>query len=419
MKKIIAALLTIAAALTSCRHGEPEYVDLNKGGSSLQSACGFTVLSESDYDMQADMSWAEAPFFEGATVEETKTTAGDMVMVASGILSSVAGSRVHQIVGTYKTKDINGHDITVSGKIIYPKKGEIKNIMLVSHYTIGANYEAPSESYSFEGVYALKGYAVIIPDYIGFGVSASTIHPYLQADVTAKCVIDMALAGIPFLKARGIVPQSDEIILLGYSQGGATTLHVQRLLETDPAYMGKFKIKKNYCGAGPYNVAKTYDFSVKIDVTGIPSAIPMIIQGMSIGMDKPLDMSYFFREPLLSHYNEWLNSKKYTVSQMSELIGSDRLSLILTPNGIDRSKPETARFYQELLENSIPGEYYPKAPLFMFHSEDDKTVPFVNSQLMQKQFRDHVDDIEYDFGHYGNHQSGALKFILKVLKKLD
>jgi len=140
---------------------------------------------------------------------------------------------------------------------------------------------------------------------------------------------------------------------------------------------------------------------------------------MSIGMTKSLEMNWFFREPLLSHYDEWLNSKKYTVAQISSLIGSKKLSTILTTNARDKSKSETKRFYNELLDNSIPTTYVPQAPLFMFHSEDDQTVPFINSQLLQRQFRYADTDIEYDFGHYGNHQQGALKFILKVLKKLD
>ena len=135
-------------------------------------------------------------------------------------------------------------------------------------------------------------------------------------------------------------------------------------------------------------------------------------------MDKPLDMEFFFKDPLLSHYNEWLNSKQYTVNQMSTLIGVNRLSKILTENGIDRTKNETARFYRELIQNSIPRTYFPQAPLYMFHSEDDQTVPFVNSQVMQRQFREKAPQVEYDFGHYGNHMKGAIKFLQKVGKEL-
>lgn len=415
MKRFFIAACAILC-LASCRHDNPEYINFETDGPSP-----FYVLKEFDTDVLEAAPWEKIDFGEKDSVAddaETKATSASFNDIFRGLVSTAMCRTIHEVVGTYRSTDIDGNPITVSGKVMYPKNGEIKNMMIVSHYTIGSNAECPSETFSFEGIYAAKGYLVVIADYIGFGITKDKIHPYLQAETCARNVIDMALAVRPWLKKRGIKINSDKVVLLGYSQGGATTLHVQRLMETDPDYMGKFDIKINYAGAGPYDVARTYDYSVKVDVTGIPCAIPMIIQGMSIGMEKPLDMEYFFQEPLKSHYKEWLNSKEYTVPQMSALIGADRLSKILTPDGTDRSKKETARFYKELQENSIPGDYYPEAPLFMFHSEDDGTVPFVNSQLMQRQFR-WYSDVEYDFGHYGNHQSGAVKFILTVLKKID
>lgn len=417
----IAALLLISG----CCHDIPEFVDLDRLNDT-KSACGFTVLRENDFDATA-VDWNTYDFWEEGG--DTKATYTNLINFATGFLSSIATSRVHQVVGTYTSTDVDGNPITVSGKIFYPKDGKVRNVIIASHYTIGSNAECPSESYSFEGIYAAFGYAVIVSDYIGFGVTADMIHPYLQANTCAGNVLDMALAAVPFLKVRGLKIADDSVILLGYSQGGACTLHVQRLLETPGKYEGAFKIKKNYCGGGPYDIAMTYDVSIKKDKTGIPCAIPMIVQGMSIGMAKPLDMDYFFKDPLKSNYSDWLNSKRYTVQQISTLIGTDRLSEMLTAYGCDKSKPETARFYMELKSNSISEKYFPEAPLYLFHSEDDQTVPFVNSQIIQRQIKGRVaingitlekylPDVEYDFGHYGNHQQGATQFFLKVLQKL-
>lgn len=375
----IAALLLISG----CCHDIPEFVDLDRMNDT-KSACGFTVLRENDFDATA-VDWNTYDFWEEGG--DTKATYTNLINFATGFLSSIATSRVHQVVGTYTSTDVDGNPITVSGKIFYPKDGKVRNVIIASHYTIGSNAECPSESYSFEGIYAAFGYAVIVSDYIGFGVTADKIHPYLQANTCAGNVLDMALVAVPFLKVRGLKIADDSVILLGYSQGGACTLHVQRLLETPGKYEGAFKIKKNYCGGGPYDIAMTYDVSIKKDKTGIPCAIPMIVQGMSIGMAKPLDMDYFFKDPLKSNYSDWLNSKRYTVQQISTLIGTDRLSEMLTADGCDKSKPETARFYMELKSNSISEKYFPEAPLFLFHSEDDQTVPFVNSQIIQRQIR--------------------------------
>ena len=411
--------LLLLVALVSCRRIEPEYVDFAK---YKGQANAFVPMREQVSDIRNEQPWENVePDLQWRTDsvrQPMRTSPLTVTDVARGFLGSMLTYKVRQVAGTYRSIDINGDSLTVSGKFFYPADGIIKNLMIVSHYTIGANFEAPSETFSFEGMYAGMGYGVVMPDYIGYGVTVDSIHPYLQAETTAHNVIDMALAMRPFIAERELKVLSDSVILMGYSQGGATTLHVQRVLESYPKYVSEFKIKKVYAGAGPYDIGRTYDYSVKLDKTGIPCAVPLIIQGMSLGMDKPLEMSFFFKEPLLSNYPEWINSKKYTVNQMSTLIGVNRLSEILTPAGTDRTNRETARFYVELTSNSIPENFVPKAPLYMFHSEDDETVPFINSQLMQRQFRDKKADVVYNFGHYGTHMRGAVTFMKAVADDL-
>lgn len=422
-------MLLAVAALVSCRPNEPEYVDFTR---YKGQANAFVPMREEVSDVRDAQPWNNIDTSQSQLSEDTlqaelngesgrqpmRTSPLTVTDVARGFLESMLTYKVHQVAGTYRSIDVNGDSIVVSGKFFYPNNGIIKNLMIVSHYTIGANYEAPSETFSFEGMYAGMGYGVVMADYIGYGITVDSVHPYLQAETTAHNVIDMALAVRPFIAERGLKVMSDSVILMGYSQGGATTLHVQRVMESFPLYIEQFKIKKVYAGAGPYDIARTYDYSIKLDKTGIPCAVPLIIQGMSIGMDKPLDMAFFFKEPLLSNYDEWINSKKYTVNQMSSLIGVSRLSEILTPNGTDRTNRETARFYNELTRNSIPENFVPKAPLYMFHSEDDETVPFINSQLMQRQFRNQKADVVYNFGHYGTHMRGAITFMQAVATDL-
>lgn len=413
----------------SCVRYNREYVDFATGvdySEYLNAPNRFVPFREELSDMRDEAPW-EAIELEAEQSEASaskvapmqRTSPMTMTDVARGLLEGMLTYRVHQVAGTYRSIDVNGDSLTVSGKFFYPESGVMKNLMIVSHYTIGANHEAPSETFSFEGMFAGMGYGVIMADYIGYGVTVDSIHPYLQAETTAHNVIDMALAVRAFIAERRLKVASDEVILMGYSQGGATTLHVQRVMETDRLFSRRFKIKKVYAGAGPYDIARTYDYSVRMDETGIPCAIPLIIQGMSIGMERPLDMAYFFQEPLLSNYDEWINSKRYTVNQMSTLIGRNRLSDILTTDATNRENRETARFYAELISNSIPETFSPQAPLYMFHSEDDETVPYINSQLMRRQFRDNLaPNVTYNFGHYGTHMRGAITFMRAVAKDL-
>ncbi len=414
--------LVIVATMTACG---PQGIEYNVEFSDDNMGKMLVPYREGDINVEGINPFAglEELAADEEQVGPNKATSVPLTTMFLRLFETALWRNIHQVSGTYWSQDIDGNPIKVSGKLMYPKDGKIKNLIIVSHYTIGANEESPSESFNPEGLFATMGYAVAIADYIGFGETVDHIHPYLQARTTAMNVIDMGLASRALLHKRGLKCESDSIILCGYSQGGATTMYVQYMLENELNLV--LPIKKNYAGSGPYDIARTYDYSVKKDITGIPTAIPLIIQGMSIGMSKPLDMSYFFKEKLLNNYDEWLNSKKYTIKQINTLIGCNSLKELLTANAIDKTKPETMRFYQELQQNSLPKSFAPVAPVYMFHSEDDDTVPFINSQILQKQFRDLyeqlgiVTDVTYDFGFYGPHTKGAIKFIFKVASQLD
>ena len=58
-----------------------------------------------------------------------------------------------ELVGVYESTDENGNPITLSGKVILPANGKIKRCILVSHYTITSNIEAPSNCFSLEGIW--------------------------------------------------------------------------------------------------------------------------------------------------------------------------------------------------------------------------------------------------------------------------
>ena len=155
--------------------------------------------------------------------EDAKVASVSMADLVENLLETMKSNKVIQIAGTYTGHDIDGSPLTLSGKVLLPAKGKIKNMVIVSHWTIGANRECPSESFQLEGILASKGYAVVMADYIGYGVTANRIHPYMHMESTARSVVDMALAVKPYLSAIERKPESDEVILVGYSQGGYDT----------------------------------------------------------------------------------------------------------------------------------------------------------------------------------------------------
>lgn len=303
----------------------------------------------------------------------------------------------------------------LSGRIYFPKNGDIKNIVIAHHYTIGANREAPSQTFTFEALLAAKGYVVLMPDYMGFGISRDSILPYLNASMTAQASLDMLNASIPFLYYRGVRVLSTELILCGYSQGAAAALAVQRLIETS---YPEYTVLRTYIGAGPYSPADTYDYCVKMDKTSIPCAVPMLLQGMLVSEHLDYKMEDLLLPPLREHYQEWINSKEYTMFQINAMIGSNRVSEIMSPLALDKSRYPTNTFYEALKRNRIDG-WMPRGSIYMFHSLSDDMVPFVNSTILQRYFESiGFDDVSYDFGEYGPHMSAALRFFQNLYNAL-
>ena len=405
MKRILYSLLICLCAV-ACRHPEVEYVQFQ----------GFQVTSvqTDDYFLEDGTLNPKVALMEDASLEpETKVARTDGISLVRDLLGVVNCNKLIHIAGIYNGHDIDGSQIKLSGKLILPAEGPIKNLILVSHYTVGAYFESPSETFPLEGLLATKGYAVAIADYIGYGITADRIHPYMHTESTARSVVDMGLAVKPYLKQIGRAPESDEVILFGYSQGGSTTMAVMDMIQDE--YMSIFPLKMTYCGGGPYELSATFDVSMELGKTGIPCAIPMIVQGVNEGEQLGLEMADFFKPHLLAGYKEWINSKNYTVKQINQLIDSNDLHEIMTDEGRNKYSRTTARLYSALLRNSTLN-FHPLSPMYIFHSRQDETVPFINAQKAEQFLKGR--DIRFDFGDYGKHGMACVRFILTVYKAL-
>ena len=393
-----------AMMLATCQKPEIEIVDFD--------TFHVTSVDKSDVVVNGALN-PEIRTMELGDEDDAKVASVSVAALVTSLLGTMQSNQVIQIVGTYTGHDVNGEPLTLSGKVLLPAKGKIKNMVIVSHWTIGANRECPSECFPFEGILASKGYAVVMADYIGYGVTANRIHPYMHLESTARSVVDMALAVKPYLKAIDRQPESDKVILVGYSQGGSTTLGVMYLLQE--SYKTELPIEMVFAGGGPYDLAATFDVAMLEDKTGIPCAIPMIVQGVNEGANLGLNLSDFFQPVLMGHLDEWVNSKQYSVAEINGLLNAQNVSDLMTDVGRDKSNPQTAKLYRELMWNSILF-FTPRSPVYIFHSMDDNTVPFTNALKAEEYFKGN--DVTYDFDHYGNHQSGAVKFLLKVVEAL-
>jgi len=177
------------------------------------------------------------------------------------IISKVQhGVTVYKI--SYNTK-FNGENKIASGLVCIPTStGEFP----VLSYHNGTNTEhskAPSVNPTNELFLMLEfvtstGFIVTIPDFLGFGTSDDMFHPYLDRVSTVQTVIDMQYATRELVENYLEAGISNDLYIGGYSQGGWTTMQVQKAIEDN--YASTFNLKASSCGAGPYDLNYINDY---------------------------------------------------------------------------------------------------------------------------------------------------------------
>lgn len=420
-------LLILAAAISSCQYRKDEFVDFT----NIEGAKGLTfqVIGQYERDLSQGLpndcylpdgtpvnEWTGEETEDGRSIRKTTGTTGAGFL--QELLKWSNQKEIIEIVGTYPSHDNDGNPITLSGKVMLPKKGVPKRMILVSHYTVCSNAEAPSNCFSLEGVLVGSGYGLIIPDYLGYGITGNEVHPYLVMDMTARNVVDMYIAVRPWLEAVGRQPEDISLDLMGYSQGGATTMAVQHLIETEYTQeMDYVNLHRVFAGGGPYDVKATYERFVNTDTAGYPVAVPLVLQGMIKGNKLNMELSDMMKPRLCDHMDDWINSKKYTSAQINQLIGTKVTHELLTDEAMMQKSEKVAELYKAMTQNSIVAQnWVPQASVYIMHSMDDETVPYTNATRAKSKWKEA--NITYNFGHYGGHVLTCLRFISAVQKLL-
>lgn len=176
------------------------------------------------------------------------------------------------------------------------------------------------------------------------------------------------------------IKYGNEVLNIGYSQGGAVSMDIQRYAEACNIH-----ITKTMAGGGPYDLLGTYDYVIANKTTSYPVEIPLFVVGMNYAYNLNLDYSKIFKEPLLSNYSDWLNSKKYTTKEICNLMGSNDLTDLVEQEFLDTTNIQSSTFRNTLRINSTTNGWVSKAqnPVILFHSTDDNIVPVLNAYEMK------------------------------------
>ncbi len=300
--------------------------------------------------------------------------------------NSVYGVDVYKI--TYNTK-YKGENILASGLVCMPQSTESFPIISFQNGTNTRRTDCPSVNpsnyyYTLMEYMAGNGYIIAFPDYVGFGVSAQILHPYYERETTDRAVIDMLRACHELLGETTIqVKSNGEYFLMGYSQGGWSTLSALQNIETN--YSSTIPVKATSCGAGAYDLMAMSDYVLAQQVYPGPLYLPYFIYSQQLFGAQNDPLSKFFNEPYASHIPVLFNGT-YSNDQVDAQL-NDTISKLLTSNMITNfsSGADFAQLRSLLVKNSVTA-WVPISKIQFYHGTADLNVPPAQSLLMYNSF---------------------------------
>ena len=292
-----------------------------------------------------------------------------------------------------------------------------EGIMLYNHFTVYRADQCPSLGYLGEQAMIVgSGLITISPDYYGFGVTEDKPQAYCISRDNAQAAVDALIEGRKLLANMGF-RWKDNLFNVGYSQGGQTSLAVVRLItEKYP----NIHITKTFAGGGSYDLPATYRRFVVIDRSAMPSTVISVMLAYNHFKELGIARDSMFLEPVLSHIDDWVLNKRYTREEIDALVGTNDLSVFISPAMMDTNSSVSHRMMAALDGDNLCKGWTPRSDesLMLVHHTLDGAVPVENTlNLIAFLQQQGVTDVDVVVGDFGNamgmpaHETGALMLI--------
>jgi len=259
----------------------------------------------------------------------------------------------------YLTTDADGKAVRASGLVSVPQKapGAKSPVLSYQHGTLFRDAEAPSNNAvasEVAVVLASLGYIVLAPDYVGFGASKGTPHPYLLAAPSAAATVDFLTAARAW-RGQANVADNGQLFLTGYSEGGYVTMAAHRAMQASSSVHLQ-QLRMVVPGAGPYNVQATMDGLVDL----VRNEQPVLGALINPGFLRYLGGSV---------------QREVRRLLLRALIPGDA-DVTYDARFIDRFLDDDVRY---IAETSSVHDWKPNVPVRLYHGPSDRTVPYASS----------------------------------------
>lgn len=330
----------------------------------------------------------EKRYFVSATGGE-KTSHSTLQLLASGLGQPGLGALLKYDLQTYTityATTYEGQPVKASGLMMVPVNMTSAAPMLsLQHGTTFVKDEAPSVRGGVQGTefFASAGYITLVPDFLGYGESASLFHPYYDREHAASTVIDFIHAAREFLTTERI-SFNKQLFLAGYSEGGYVSLAAAREIENNAAH--RMQVTAVAAGAGGYDLPEMLAEITRDDHYAYPSYLAFLLMAYNTTYDWNRPLTSFFENKyaaVLSQYMDGNHSGGFLNARLTTHVPA-----LFNRDFYKQLKEEEgeAKLKKALALNSVAG-WKTDVPIRLYHGTRDEIIPYENSQVALEKFK--------------------------------
>jgi hypothetical protein len=314
---------------------------------------------------------------------------------------------------TYNTTDAEGKAVVASGAVFVPDIHTALPLLNYNHGTIFPSQEHQAPSYlrnnaeaAIGKLFSAAGYLVVVPDYVGYGSTKNSVHPYGAYHIIAQSVTDMLYAAKEFCADKKI-PLSGKNFFSGWSEGAAVALAVVQKLETQPEK--SFVPTASVLNAGPYYSSAFVDHILDADqpLKYMPTYVWVLRSYNKVyGINRP--DNYYFTEP---------SATALAKDAEADISHDPRVLFTESFRQSYRSGKDSA-LKKALVQNDL-WDWKPNSSIVFCHGDRDDYVPVFNSEKAYGEMKAKGADVELKIFKGETHTSGVFQFLQATFKAFE
>jgi pimeloyl-ACP methyl ester carboxylesterase len=281
---------------------------------------------------------------------------------------------------TYRSQ-IRGNAINASALVAVPDTQDAtKGLVLYLRGSDIARSAAPTTPNAIwtteAAVFGGNGYALVVPDYIGFGASPSP-QAFLLTD---ENVADFRAALTAAYTALSLTGRTS-LFVTGFSQGGQLSAALHRDLEARP--MPKFNLRATASVAGPHELKESFERRMTGPLASDPMAIGYLAwAGYTFAWRESRPLEEVFAPAYASKVESWFGGDM-TPEQIGPQFPTHSEQLF-TPAFMQSVKSDKDFWFNKYIKAGETYDWAPRAPLrVVIGGADDHVDPASTRRLYE------------------------------------